>query len=446
MILPPRRVVRCQPKTHPCPKCGQLGHRKHTFHRRIRSLAYRQEAWLDVYYAEYKATCRCCKYFRSWPLDVPSKSDYDEKVREAVLDRILEDGLNVQRTLESMWRDFGLKLSQGFVYDCLRWRIKQLDMAPHRQMVLEKFSGTLCVDELHLGRFTLLLATDPVSDIPVGFALVGRNDQAHMRRFLKNLKTGGLEPKVVVSDGSPLYPAVLSELWPAARHQLCIFHILKDVNALVLKAVRRLARAMARRGCSGRKRKRGRPSKWQQASRQARGPGNKEMAAFIMKHRFLIVKNTGDLSEQQWADLRQMFGYLPDLRTLWQFATEANGLFDPEARAQTLWQRRKALLGKERYKEIPELKEAMEALEEGKFKKMVAFTHSEAGKKVRTNNHVERANRKLRFAEKVRYKWRQRKWVLRYVLLALDRWWRQAAKAAKQAEPGRQDPQRPTDS
>lgn len=170
------------------------------------------------------------------------------------------------------------------------------------------------------------------------------------------------------------------------------------------------------------------------------------MAAFIMKHRFLIVKNTGDLSEQQWADLRQMFGYLPDLRTLWQFATEANGLFDPEARAQTLWQRRKALLGKERYKEIPELKEAMEALEEGKFKKMVAFTHSEAGKKVRTNNHVERANRKLRFAEKVRYKWRQRKWVLRYVLLALDRWWRQAAKAAKQAEPGRQDPQRPTDS
>ena len=27
--------------------------------------------------------------------------------------------------------------------------------------VLEHFSGTLCVDELHLGRFTLLLATDP---------------------------------------------------------------------------------------------------------------------------------------------------------------------------------------------------------------------------------------------------------------------------------------------
>ncbi len=35
--------------------------------RRIRSLAYRQEAWLEVHYAEYKARCGCCKYFRSWP-------------------------------------------------------------------------------------------------------------------------------------------------------------------------------------------------------------------------------------------------------------------------------------------------------------------------------------------------------------------------------------------
>ena len=33
-----------------------------------------------------------------------------------------------------------------------------------------------------------------------------------MRRFLKNLKNWGLEPKVVVTDGSNLYPAVLTEL------------------------------------------------------------------------------------------------------------------------------------------------------------------------------------------------------------------------------------------
>jgi Transposase len=261
-----------------------------------------------------------------------------------------------------------------------------------------------------------------------------------MRRFLKNLANWGLVPRVVVTDGSSLYPAVLAELWPAARHQLCIFHVLKDVNELILKGVRRLARAMARRGNGGRKRRRGRPSKARRAARAAGGPTNKEKAAFVMKHRFLIAKKIGDLSKQHWDDLGQMFDYLPRLRALWHFATEANDLFEKEGRVQTLYKRRAALLRKEAYREVPELEEAMGMLEEGKFKKMVAFSHSEAGEKVRTNNHVERANRRLRFAEKVRYKWRHRKWVLRHVLLALDRWWRQAAEAARRDEEQRPQP------
>jgi hypothetical protein len=433
MPLPTVRVARCAPATHPCPHCGTQAHRKRRLRRRIRSLAYRQVVWLDVHYAEYQARCSCCRCFRSWPLDVPPRADYDGLVRNAVLDRLLEDGLNVQRTLEAMQRDFFLKLSEGFVYDCLRWKVAQLDLPAHRRLVLDQCSGTLCIDELHLGRFTLLLATDPVADLPVGFALVSRNDQEHLRRFLNHLKSGGLLPRVVVTDGSNLYPAVLAQLWPHARHQLCVFHILKDVNDLVLAGVRRLARALQRRGQAGRKRKRGRPSKAQQAARGAAGPTRKEQAGFILAHRFLTVKKTGDLDKQQWDDLIRMFHYLPELRTLWHFACAVRGLFEKEARVQTLWQRRAALLGKEEYRTVPELAEAMALLEAGKFKKAVAFVYGQTAEKVRTNNHVERANRRLRFAEKVRYKWRRRRWVLRFVLLALDRWWRQAAAAAAAA-------------
>jgi hypothetical protein len=386
-------------------------------------------AYLDVHYAEYKACCGCCKYFRSWPLEVPAKSDYDDLVRNAVLDRILEDGLNVQRTLAAMKRDFFLKLSEGFVYDCLRWKVAQLDLSTHRQMVIEKFSGTLCIDELHLGRFTLLLATDPIADLPVAFALVSRNDAAHMQRFLTNLKIGGLLPRVVVTDGSNLYPAVLAKVWPQARHQLCVFHILKDINELLVKAVRRLAHGLARRGNAGRKRKRGRPSKAQQAARSAAGPTLKEKASFILQHRFLIVKKTEELSEQQWDDLVQMFDYLPELRTIWNFACEVRALFAKDARVQTLWKRRAELLRNAKYQAVPELAKAMAMVEAGKYKKAVAFVYSRAIEKIRTNNHVERVNRKIRFAEKLRYKWRRRKWVLRFVLLALHRWWQQAADA-----------------
>jgi transposase len=434
MLVPQVRVVRCAPKTHPCPDCGQRGRRKRRLHRRIHSLAYRQVAYLDVHYAEYQARCSCRMSFRSWPLDVPAKADYDGLVRAAVLDRILEDGLNVQRALAAMRRDFFLKLSEGFVYDCLRWKVAQLDLRAHRQLVIEKFSGTLCIDELHLGRFTLLLATDPITDLPVAFALVSRNDEAHMRRFLSNLKRGGLLPRVVVSDGSPLYPTLLAELWPQARHQLCVFHILKDINDWIVKAVRRLARAMQRRGNAGRKRQRGRPSKAQQAARAAAGPTQKEKAGFILKHRFLVVKKGSAMDRQQWDDLVQMFDYLPELRTLWHFASEVRALFEKEARVQTLWKRRQALLRKGKYRFVAELAEALKMLEAGKFKKAVAFVYSQTAEKVRTNNHAERANRRLRFWEKLRYKWRRRKWVVRFVLLGLDRWWQQATEAAAQAD------------
>ncbi|HJT77987.1 MAG TPA: transposase, partial [Gemmataceae bacterium] len=243
--------LRHAPRRAPCPRCGRLGRRKRLLRRRVRTLAYRRVAWLEVTYAEYRARCGCRQYFRTWPLDVPPKADYDAAVRQAVLDRLLRDRLNVEQTKAAMQRDFLVALSDGFVYDCLRWQLARLDLAGHRRTVLERFSGTLCVDELHLGAYTLLLATDPLADLPVGFALVGANDQEHLRRFLANLARWGLRPEVVVSDGSSLYPEVLAEVWPGARHQLCIFHLLRDVLDKVLEAVRRLRRAQARRGRAG---------------------------------------------------------------------------------------------------------------------------------------------------------------------------------------------------
>jgi hypothetical protein len=215
--------VRCAPEKAPCPTCGKPGRRKAVHNRQVRTIAYKQIVFLDVTYGEYRAGCGCCATFRTTPPGVEPRALYDNEVRTAVLDRILEDGMSVERVIASMRRDFLLDLSDGFVYDCLDWQARRLDLADHRRWVLGHFSGTLCVDELHLGKMTLLLATDPINDLPVAFALVGKNDRPHMQRFLRNLKAWGLSPEVVITDGSNLYPAVLAELWPGARHQLCVF-------------------------------------------------------------------------------------------------------------------------------------------------------------------------------------------------------------------------------
>jgi hypothetical protein len=431
-VLPREKVipVRCAPKTYPCPNCGRRGRRKRRLRRRVRSLAYQQAAWLDVTYAEYRARCTCRKYFRSWPLDVPPKAAYDAAVRQAVLDRILEDGLNVQRVRRAMQRDFLLEVSSGFVYDCLDWGLAQLHQARQRRHVRQRFSGTLCVDELHLGEHTLLLATDPLADQIVGFSLVTINDQAHLRRFLLTLHYWGFEPKVVVSDGSNLYPAVLAEVWPQAKHQLCVFHVLQDVTNKVLDGVRRLRRQQARRGHGGRKRRRGRASKARQAQRRRRGPTNKEKSAFVYKHRFLMVKRTENLQRKDWDNLCQMFRYLPELRPLWHFCRQVYQLFNAEQVLRLARRRRTLLLKEASYQEVPELVQALGLLKEEKFDKMVAFLECPAGQRVRTNNHVERANRQLRFDEKVRYKWRSQRSLERFLRLRLGWLDRHASVAA----------------
>ena len=439
--------IRRAPKRAPCPHCGRLGRRKRILHRRLRTLLYHASAWLEVTYAEYQSRCACCKYFRTWPLDVPQKADYDATVREAVLDRLLRDRLNVEQTKAAMQRDFLVCLSDGFIYDCLRWQLTRTDLAQHRQMVLERFSGTLCVDELHLGSYTLLLATDPLADLPVGFALVGANDQDHMRRFLHNLANWGLKPKVVVSDGSNLYPELLAQIWPDALHQLCVFHLLRDVLDKVLAAVRRLRQAKARRGGAGRKRRRGRPSKDQASRRQRQGPTAKEKAAFVWKHRFLIVKKRARLTKDEREDLEQLLVYLPELRPLWSFSQDIYRLLDDSKTLRVARWRHTWLRYDPKYQEVRELVEALDLLAEPKLAKAMAFLGQPAESQVRTNNHVERLNRRLRFAEKVRYRWRKRKWVVRWVVLLLDICWQQAAETTttdKRAKPsGERSPPQP---
>lgn len=75
-----------------------------------------------------------------------------------------------------------------------------------------------------------------------------------------------------------------------------------------------------------------------------------------------------------------------------------------------------------------------------KFAKMIAFLASPAGQRVRTNNYVERTNRRFRFLEKVRYKWRRRRTLVRFVVLTLDRWRRIDQGDSEAARPHRAKP------
>jgi hypothetical protein len=59
--------------------------------------------------------------------------------------------------------------------------------------------------------------------------------------FLERLKTAladrALTLQGITTDGSPLYPAPIRTVFGDVPHQLCTFHVIKDLTKGVLKAV-----------------------------------------------------------------------------------------------------------------------------------------------------------------------------------------------------------------
>ena len=151
------------------------------------------------------------------------------------------------------------------------------------------------------------------------------------------------------------------------------------------------------------------------------------------KQRHLLVRKAEHLQPRDVERLLQMMAYLPALATLRRFVVEVYQLFDPAQSPHQACCRRAALAKKADYQVFPDLVRALAMLQPNKFDKMIAYLHSPARQRVRTNNHVERVNRKVRYFEKVRYKWRRRRTIVRFVVLALDRW-RQQWQGARQAE------------
>ena len=94
--------------------------------------------------------------------------------------------------------------------------------------------------------------------------------RAFLTEFKGQLDKRGLSVRGITTDGSSLYPKVLKELWPDVPHQVCEFHVLKEITKAVLRALAKLRKEMK---AQIPKRQRGRPSK------AAASPGAADQAA-----------------------------------------------------------------------------------------------------------------------------------------------------------------------
>ena len=283
---------------------------------------------------------------------------------------------------------------------------------------LADFSGYLVLDEMYDGPFCVLSAVDGPNQRRLLYEVLD-HDPTHkdIRRFLRRLEAAIVARAGQVcgttTDGSALYPEPLAEVFPGLPHQVCEFHILKELTKVVLRLVARLRKRLAEEKP---KLPRGRPPSDQESQRKARQAKKIErQVAELFEHRHLFVRH--HLSSAQRRQWQQLCRGQQQLRVVRQIMDEVYRLFDRRCRTDTALAKLARL--RQKVKRYRSLGRSLDKLKSPNLEKALTFLdESLLGA---TSNAVERSNRRVRKMQKTVYRIRTKESLRGRLALDLQR-------------------------
>lgn len=251
--------------------------------------------------------------------------------------------------------------------------------------------------------------------------------------FKARLDERGLVVRGITTDGSPLYPKVLKQLWPTVPHQSCRFHVLMEITRAVLRALAKLRKEMK---AQIPKQKRGRPRKLDGATAR-RVKRLQRRVAELFEHRHLFVKRR--LSRAEKAVLKRLLRGQPQLRALRGIMDEVYRLFDRRCKTATALGRLGRL--RQRVRRFKRLARALGKLNSPNLEKALLFLDDKL--LASTSNAVERSNRRFRKAQKSIYRARSKAHIEQRIALDMNRELRagKRARTLKTLHRARSDPE-----
>jgi hypothetical protein len=282
---------------------------------------------------------------------------------------------------------------------------------------LADFSGYIAVDELYDGPFCVVSIVDNHTFKRLLYQVLDHDPDhqditAFLRRFRMALQLRGLVLRGVTTDGSPLYPEPLQTVFGEVPHQVCEFHILKELTKAILRAVAQVRKDLATRKPPS---KRGRPSTpaAQRAVRQRARLQQKIGELFAQ--RYLFVQH--DLTPAERRTLHHITRGLPQLRTLRAIMEEVYRVFDRRCRTDTALAKLAQLRQRvRRYKHIGSL---LTKLRSPHLDKALTFLDDKLLPS--TSNAVERGNRRHRKMQKTVYRVRTQEHLTNRIALDMFR-------------------------
>jgi hypothetical protein len=281
---------------------------------------------------------------------------------------------------------------------------------------LAAFSGYVAADELYDGPFCILSAVDNRCYKRLLYDVLD-HDPTHedIRAFLGRLKTAlaarDLTLLGITTDGSPLYPTPLAEVFRGVPHQLCQFHVVQDIVKAVVKAVSSERKRLAAQQPTL---PRGRPST--KAATQAARTKKRLAAqrAALFTHRYLFVQRHLNTTERK--TLWRVSRGLPQLHALRAVMDQVYALCDRRCRTQTALDKLAAL--RRRVQRFKALGDTLKKLFAPTLEKALTFLDDTLLPS--TSNAVERGNRRYRKMQKSVYRVRTPAQIR--ARLALDMW------------------------
>jgi hypothetical protein len=257
--------------------------------------------------------------------------------------------------------------------------------------------------------------------------------RAFLGEFKGQLNSRGRAVRGVTTDGSPLYPKVLKELWPDAPHQVCEFHVLREIIKAVLRALSKLRKDWQ---AQIPKQRRGRPRKQDQA-RVRRIKRLQQRVAEWFEHRYLFVRH--HLSEAQKKVLKKLVRGQPQLRVLRDIMDAVYRLFDRRCKMATALRRLEKL--RQRVRRFKRLSRALAPLNSPNLEKALLFLDDKL--LGATSNAVERSNRRFRKAQQSIYSVRTKRSLEERLALDMNREQRatKRAQTLKTLHRARSDPE-----
>jgi transposase len=265
---------------------------------------------------------------------------------------------------------------------------------------LAEFSGYIAADELYDGPFCVLSIVDNRTFKRLLYQVLDhdphhRDITAFFHRFRMALRLRSLKLHGVTTDASPLYPEPLREVFGNIPHQICEFHIIKELTKAILRAVAKVRKKLAGRKLPA---KRGRPTT-PEAKRAARKRQRlQQKIADLFEHRHLFVQH--DLTPAERRTLHKITRGLPQLRTLRDLMEEVYRLFDRRCRTDTALAKLARL--RHRVRRFKQVGKVLNKLGSPNLDKALTFLDDKLFPS--TSNAVERGNRRHRKMQKTVYR------------------------------------------